>query len=138
MARPAKYQGINSPIVKKLVEGFKSGFTIEESCHYAGISKQTFYSWKAQNEEFLDEIEASQSFLIMEAKKILKKSMLKECKFEQALKFLQKRQPKKYNPSPTTVEDKKDFNIAWNTTYTYENKEEMEREEARANKERKN
>jgi predicted DNA-binding transcriptional regulator AlpA len=121
MARPTKYQGINSPIVKKLIEGFKNDFTIEESCYYAGISKQTFYNWKEQNKEFLDEIEASQSFLIMEAKKILKKSMLEGGKFEQVLKFLQKRQPKIYEPL-LKKEDKKENNfiINWYEEETHE------------------
>ena len=124
MTRPTKYQGIDSPIVKKLIEGFKNDFTIEEACYYAKISKQTFYNWKDKNEEFLDEIEASRNFLIMEAKKILKRTMMSNGKFEQALKFLEKRQSKVYGQLQNKENDnnKKDFNIVWNETNTYEKK----------------
>ncbi len=95
--RPSKYKGLDDKLVRKLIEAFKDDFTVEEACLYAGISKSTFYDWKAKNTEFSNEIDQSQMFLIFEAKKKLKKALLKSDSFEVALKFLERKQPQTYS-----------------------------------------
>jgi len=76
MARPSKYKGISGLIVRKLVEAFKNDFTVQEACSYAGISKDTFYRWKKENEEFSDEMERSKMFIATQAKKVIAKSIM--------------------------------------------------------------
>jgi len=43
--------------VKKLEEAFAMDCSIEEACFYAGISRQTYYTWIKDNPELLDRFE---------------------------------------------------------------------------------
>ena len=40
--------------VKKLKEGFSQGFSVDNACIWADISKQTFYDYCKKNPNFLD------------------------------------------------------------------------------------
>jgi len=73
--RPSKNKGIDSLVVRKLIEAFKNDFTIEEACSYAGISKDSYYRWLNQDQEFSDEMSRSKYFVGIEAKKVIKKAI---------------------------------------------------------------
>ena len=96
IGRPTKYQGLNCAIVRKLTDAFKSDFTVREACYYAGIAKSTYYKWLDEFDEFSDEMERSQMFLVVEAKKRLKTSVLQTNDFNKLFAFLERRDPSRY------------------------------------------
>lgn len=119
MARPSKYKGISSLIVRKLVEAFKNDFTVQEASLYAGISKDTYYRWKKENEEFSDEMERSQMFVAIQAKKVIAKSIC-EGSIKTSKWFLVRRD-KRYStrqnvnisqPEPLTEEEETELEYA--------------------------
>ncbi|MBI5414847.1 hypothetical protein HZA38_05035 [Candidatus Peregrinibacteria bacterium] len=111
MPRPTKYKGISANIVQKLKEAFRNDFTVEEACAYAGISKQTYYNWEREFSEFLDEMQRAQMFLRTEAKKILKKALLSDPNFKNALKFLERRMPAHYSSKHCLEGENNDIQI---------------------------
>jgi len=64
-------------VVRKLSEAFRNDFTIEEACSYAEISKDTYYRWCKENGDFSDEMERVKNFVITEAKKVVKRAIMK-------------------------------------------------------------
>ena len=48
-------------LVNKMEYGFMKGLNITECCHYANISRQTFYNYVENNPEFMDRIEELKS-----------------------------------------------------------------------------
>jgi hypothetical protein len=60
---------ITPAVVSKLTEAFKLDVTVEEACLYAGISKDTYYRKLKEDEEFSDEMERSQMYVTMLARR---------------------------------------------------------------------
>lgn len=81
--------------VKKLIEGFKRDYTVEEACAYAKISKQTFYNWLDNDKKFLDEIECAKYYLFQAAKNTIGHRISKGDK-ELAKWFLERRAKRLY------------------------------------------
>lgn len=48
-------------LVNKMEYGFMKGLNITECCHYADISRQTFYNYVENNPDFMDRIEELRS-----------------------------------------------------------------------------
>lgn len=65
IGRPAK---IDEGVVNKLEQAFAIGASDSEACSYAGISRQTYYSYVKNNSEFLDRVNQLKSKLPMKAK----------------------------------------------------------------------
>lgn len=66
--RPTK---MNESTVNKLIEAFSWGCTDVEACIYAGISKQTLYTYCDKHPNFLDQKEALKDTPTMKAKRII-------------------------------------------------------------------
>lgn len=90
MARPTKYKGASSLIVRKLIEAFKHDFNVQEACSYAGISKDTYYRWNKEYEEFSYEITKAKQFIITEAKKVVAQAIRGGC-IKSSVWFLERR-----------------------------------------------
>lgn len=89
---------ITPSVVKKLIEGFKNDFTVEEACRYARISKETFYQECKRNQVFSDEMDSAQDFPLTLAKKKVVKflSLPGHDAATMSLKFLERRQRDRY------------------------------------------
>lgn len=59
---------MTAEVVGKLELGFLKDLNITQCCHFAGISRQTFYEYCDKHPEFLDKIEELQSSPSMKAK----------------------------------------------------------------------
>ncbi len=66
--RPSK----QTPIaVKKLEEAFLMDCSVEEACFYAGISRQTYYTWIKDSPELLDRFEELRQEPFLKARKTI-------------------------------------------------------------------
>ena len=65
VGRPPK---IKDDIVNKLEQAFSIGATDTEACNFAGISRQSYYTYLKKNPEFLDRVTELKSKLPMKAK----------------------------------------------------------------------
>ena len=72
VGRPTKMTELT---VKKLEEAFSLGCSDVEACFYAGISKQTLYSYQEQNPEFIDRKEALKKNPVLLARQSVIKGM---------------------------------------------------------------
>lgn len=84
---------ISNECVSKLHEAFKSGLNVKDSCIYAGISREAFYSNLHKNRGFSDKIRASQAFIKMVAKQIVAKAICVDGSIADAWRFLEKYDP---------------------------------------------
>lgn len=58
-------------VLSDLRAGFMRDFTDEESCHYAGINKSTYYVWRKESDEFCEVIDIAKTWLFRKAKQNL-------------------------------------------------------------------
>ncbi|MBQ8300736.1 MAG: hypothetical protein IJX57_02050 [Clostridia bacterium] len=65
MGRPTKF---TDEVVNKLEYAFSKGFNITEACNYAEISRETYYNYLEENQEFFDKMERAQTALQRRAK----------------------------------------------------------------------
>lgn len=52
---------VTDAVVSKLEYGFLKGLNVTECCHYANISRQTFYEYLEKNPKFSDRIDELRS-----------------------------------------------------------------------------
>lgn len=57
--------------VTKLMAALNNGFNVQEACYYAGISKQTYYRWLKEDEQFNDLMERAKSAPNTKAKEVV-------------------------------------------------------------------
>ena len=100
-------------MVNKLLDGFRSDFTVEETCAYAWISKETFYQWIRADKQLADDVESARAYCFIMAKNNVRK-WLNEWDKEYSLKWLKNRQNKIY--SERNVEENK---ISWEITISW-------------------
>ena len=82
--------------IKKLLDGFRSDFTISEACSYAWITTQTYYNRIDNDKHLFDEIEAAKEYCFIMAKNWVRK-WLATWDFDSCLKRLKNRQNKIYS-----------------------------------------
>jgi hypothetical protein len=80
MSRPTKF---DKSRVKKLEEAFLLGCNVKEACIYAGISKQTYYNWEAENTELFDHFEVLRLSPIFKARRTVIGALEKDVKVAQ-------------------------------------------------------
>lgn len=85
--RPSKY---NEELVKKLLDVFKLGGSIEEACSYAGISRVTYYDWVDKRPALLTEIEQAKLYPSIVARNIIVESMQRNRDVATAKWYLEK------------------------------------------------
>lgn len=56
IGRPTKK---NPDTITKLMTGFNNGYSVLETCDYAGIAPKNFYEWLKNDEDFRNKIEAA-------------------------------------------------------------------------------
>ena len=91
---------IDTKTVAKLTEAFRIDATAEEACSYAGISTATYYRKLKEDDHFREEMERSQMYPFILAKKAVMKAAEKG-DAHLALKWLERRQRDRYAP-PTS------------------------------------
>ena len=62
-------------LVKKLEEAFAIDASVEEACFYAGISRQTFYTWINKNKELRDRLEGLRNKPVLKARQTIVKNL---------------------------------------------------------------
>jgi len=87
VGRPSKY---NEDAVKKLLDVFKLGGSVEEACSYAGISKVTYYAWVEKRPNLLTEIEQAKLYPSIVARNIIVESMQRNRDVSTAKWYLEK------------------------------------------------
>lgn len=83
-------------VLSDLKAGFMRDFTDEESCHYAGISKDTYYRWRAISDEFCEVIDVAKTWLFRKAKQNLVDAV-EAHSVDESKWLLQKRQKNLYS-----------------------------------------
>ncbi len=78
--------------VTKLMAAFNNGYNVTEACYYAGISKQTYYRWLKEDEDFSDFMERAKSAPNSKAKEVVIKA-INEGDAGLAFRYLQARDP---------------------------------------------
>lgn len=72
IGRPSKK---TDELVAKLIQAFHDDATIEQACYYSGITKQTYYRWLEEDEDFSYEMTKAQEYPKVLAKRVLVKAM---------------------------------------------------------------
>lgn len=91
---PTKY---SPEIVQKLIAAIQRDFTVEEACHYAGISTSTYYNWLENYPELLDKIDYAKTYLFRISKELIVDDIVTNKDANRAAWFLTKRHAD-YNP----------------------------------------
>lgn len=96
--------------VKKLEDIFKNGANVQEACSYAGISKETYYTWLETDESFLTKMESAQYYPVIAAKNILLQDIYKNKNIDSAKWYLERKAKKEFSlRQELTGEDGKDL-----------------------------
>lgn len=66
--RPTDY---GPEVVNKLSAAIQRSMSITEACHYAGISRETYYNWLEKYPEFVDKMELAKTYLFRKSKDII-------------------------------------------------------------------
>lgn len=85
--------------VNKLEEGFAMGFTDEEACLYANISKQTLYDYCKKNEGYTDRKEELKNHPRILAKANIYNALKENKKVEDSKWYLERRSKKEFGNS---------------------------------------
>jgi hypothetical protein len=87
VGRPTKY---SDDAVKKLMDVFKMGGSVEEAVSYAGISKETYYNWAEKRPQLLTEAEQARIYPIVVARNIVVDNMVRNRDVNTAKWYLEK------------------------------------------------
>jgi hypothetical protein len=98
--RPTLY---SEDMVSKLESIFKIGGTVEQAITYAGISKETYYTWGEKHSGFLTKMEQARTYADIVAKNIVVDSMIKDRDVSTAKWWLEKREFKQVQQNNTQV-----------------------------------
>lgn len=80
-------------VVNKLVAAFNNDFNITEACHYAGISRETYYTWLENIEGFSDKMEYAKTAPTRKAKEVVMNAINEGEDANLAFRYLQARDP---------------------------------------------
>jgi len=97
--------------IGKLLDGFKSDFTISEACSYAWIHVSTYHERIDKDKQLSKEIDSAKEYCFLLAKNAVRK-WLNEGDKEYSLKRLKNRQNKLY--SERNAESENNINITIN------------------------
>jgi hypothetical protein len=106
MPAPKRKKGVGRPTkmtpttVQKLEEAFALGCTDIEACFYAGISKQTLYTYQEKYPDFLDRKEALKESPVLLARKSVVEAIPGDP--DLALKYLERKRKDEFSTKQTT------------------------------------
>lgn len=96
---------LSPDVLSGLQQAFRADFTVEEACLDVGISKETFYQWIKESDEFAQIMDRAKQHVATKAKKVVA-NMVENGSAEDAWKYLERRQKKLYSTrSEMTGED---------------------------------
>lgn len=98
--RPTLY---SEDVVSKLESIFKIGGTVAEAISYAGISKETYYTWGEKHPGFMTKMEQARIYADIVAKNIVVDSMIKDKDLTTAKWWLEKREFKQITQNNTQI-----------------------------------
>ncbi len=84
-------------VMSDLTEAFRNDFTVEEACLYSGISKDTYYEWEKQSDEFTESMERAKQFIAIASKKNIARAVIDSNSVEDSWKYLERRQKSLYS-----------------------------------------
>lgn len=99
--------------IRKLLDWFKSDFTIWEACSYAWISTETYYQRTKVDKQLSDEISKAKEYCFILAKNSVRKWLVSG-DHEYSLKWLKNRQNKIYS-------ERNENEINWKLSLVSEN-----------------
>ena len=88
--------------VKKLEDVLKLGASDLAACSYAGISRETFYSWIADDDIFSDRIENAKNFAIIAARQVVVSSIIDDKDLDSAKWYIEKHDVKQQGTQQNT------------------------------------
>jgi ACT domain-containing protein len=111
-----KLSDIKLTVLAALEAAFNNDYSIVQACQYAGITRQTYYNWLENIEDFTEKMEIAKQMPLRKAREVIIKAV-NEGDTNLAFKFLQVRDNAYKNktaieidPKTKTLEDKiKDF-----------------------------
>lgn len=78
-------------LVSKLEDIFKNGANIDEACSYAGISRETYYQWLKQSDDFLTKMASAQYYPILVAKNVVISDIVRNKSIDSAKWYLERK-----------------------------------------------
>jgi len=93
MGRPTK---LTEDTVKKLESVFNLDVTVTTACAYAGISRETYYSWLKENPEFSDRMAKAQEYARIAAGNVVMNAIVRDKDVATARWWLEKRYPEEF------------------------------------------
>lgn len=91
-----KADKFNDKMLSDLEEGFKNDFTVEETCLFAGIHKDTFYEWLKLSDEFAVRMDKAKQYVAIAAKNTWARAV-RGGDIDASIKWLERRQKKLYS-----------------------------------------
>jgi len=88
---------LSDKMLSDLEDGFKRDFTIEETCLFAGIHKDTYYEWRKRSDEFATRMDRATSFVVFAAKRNIAQRIVNEESVEDSWKYLSRKQKNLYS-----------------------------------------
>jgi hypothetical protein len=88
--------------VKKLEEILKLGASDLAACAYAGISRETFYSWIKDDDEFSDRIDNARNYPIIAARNVIVTSIIRDKNVDSAKWYIEKHDVKQQGNQQNT------------------------------------
>lgn len=79
-------------VVTKLIAAFNNGFNVSEACDYSGISRNTYYRWCKEDEQFNDIMESAKAAPNRKAKEVVIQA-INGGDAQLAFRYLQARDP---------------------------------------------
>jgi hypothetical protein len=88
--------------VKKLEDVLKLGASDLAACSYAGISRETFYTWLKEDEIFSDKMENAKNFAIIAARQVIVTSIVEDKNLDSAKWYVEKHDTKQQGNQQNT------------------------------------
>lgn len=83
-------------VLSDLKYAFSSDYTDEEACRYARISKDSYYRWRNESDDFCHEMDVAKDFVFKMAKDLLKNKVA-EGDHDAAKWLLERRKKREYS-----------------------------------------
>jgi hypothetical protein len=89
-------------IVTKLESVLKIGSSDTAACSYAGISRETFYRWIKEDEDFCDRIENARNYAILAARHVVVTSIIEDKNLDTSKWYIEKHDAKQQGNQQNT------------------------------------
>ncbi len=106
IGRPTK---LTEDTVKKLESVFKLDAPVKTACAYAGISRETYYTWLKENDGFSDRMAKAQEYARIAAGNVVMNAIVQDRDVSTARWWLEKRYPDEFGSNAPTIAQQ--FNV---------------------------